>query len=408
VIDVAIVGGGAAGIAAAREARERGMTSLILEASDRIGGRALTIDWQVHALDLGATWLHSADRNPVAALAAQLGITIDRAPTAWRNQYKNLGFTEEEQAQSWAAAEAFTDRLRAGPRDDRASEALEPGSEWNGFLEALNGYLNGTSLAKTSAADFIAYWDGADSSNWRLPAGYGGLVTALAHGLDVRTGCAVRSIDWGANGVRLSCDSGVVEARHAIVAVPTTALASGEIAFSPAVDQRLHAAAQLPLGRVEKLFLTSSDPDAMPTNAHLIGNPHSGDTGSYMLRPLGMPVIEGFFGGDWLEGLDGEDLAAKAREELGGLLGADFVRNLSAVAYSDWKNHPFILGSYSYARPGEHGARAALCAPLDGPLAFAGEACSDVDYATVHGAWETGQAAVAQLFGGTDTRSGGR
>jgi monoamine oxidase len=118
-----------------------------------------------------------------------------------------------------------------------------------------------------------------------------------------------------------------------------------------------------------------------------------------MLRPLGLPVIEGFYGGDWLEGMDGDDLEAKAREELGHLLGSEFARGLRSVVYSDWKRHRFIGGSYSYAVPGEHGARAALRAPLDGPLAFAGEACSDTDYATVHGAWESGEAAVAQLFG---------
>src|SRR5262249_4064263 len=150
---------------------------------------------------------------------------------------------------------------------------------------------------------------------------------------------------------------------------------------------------------VEKLFLQSSDPESVPLNEHLVGNPHSADTGSYMLRPLGTPVIEGFFGGDWLQGAAKEDVAAKAREELGGLLGSDFARRLSVVAYSDWKNHAFICGSYSYAVPSQHGARAALRAPVDGPIAFAGEACSDTDYATVHAAWQSGEAAVAQLFG---------
>jgi monoamine oxidase len=150
---------------------------------------------------------------------------------------------------------------------------------------------------------------------------------------------------------------------------------------------------------VEKLFLTSSEPENVPLNAHLIGNPRSAETGSYMLRPLGIPVIEGFFGGDWLNGIGADDLASKAGEELGALLGSDFARKLSFVAYSDWKNHAFIRGSYSYAQPGGHGARAALCAPMDGPLAFAGEACSDTDYATVHGAWQSGEAAFEQLFG---------
>ena len=399
MIDLAIVGAGAAGIAAEREARARGIQAVIFEASERVGGRTRTIAWEGRALDLGATWLHSADRNPLVPLAEQLGVAIDRAPTPWRNQFQNLGYSNEEQAESWAAVEGFAERLRAGPSEDRASNALDPANPWNGFLEALNGYLNGTSLAKTSAEDFIAYWDGSDSINWRLPRGYGALLAGIADGLDIRTGQAVRRVDWSSGDVRLTLADGVVEARRAIIAVPTNILAAGDIIFSPPLDDRLHAASQLPLGRVEKLFLISSEPESVPANAHLVGDPRSAETGSYMLRPLGLPVIEGFFGGDWLDGVGGDDLVAKAREELGALLGSDFARKLSPVAYSDWKNHGFIRGSYSYARPGEHRARAALCAPVNGPIAFAGEACSDADYATVHGAWQSGEAAVAQLFG---------
>jgi len=399
VIDLAVVGAGAAGISAAREARKRGHTAVILEASKRVGGRTHTIDWQGCALDLGATWLHSAGRNPLGRLAEQQSFDIDRSPVPWRNQYRNLGYSEQEQAESWAAMEAFTGRLRENPPpSDRASDALEPGGEWNGFLEALNGYLDGTSLRNNSAADFMAYWDSSESSNWRLPKGYGALVAALAKDLEVRTGCVVRQVEWSRSGVRLTSGQGTIEAAHAIIAVSTNVLASGEIVFSPSPDDRLHAATQLPLGRVEKLFLGFDEPQTAPENAHLVGNPRSSETGSYMLRPLGMPVVEGFFGGDWLNGMGADDLAAKTREELGTLLGADFAQDLRPLAYSDWKGEPFVRGSYSYALPGQHGARAALRAPVDGPIAFAGEACSDADFATVHGAWESGRAAVAQLF----------
>src|SRR5438067_2081529 len=287
MIDVAIVGGGAAGIAAAREARKRGLKCVILEASQRVGGRACTDEWQGYALDLGATWLHSASRNPLGTLAEQIAFDIDRSAVPWRKQFNDLGFSQDEQAQSWEAVEAFAERLRSDPPpSDRAGDALEPGGEWNGFLDALNGYLNGTSLARTSAADFMAYWDSSENSNWRLPKGYGALLAALADELDIRTGCAVQRVEWSAGGLRLSSDHDVVEAKHAIIAVPTNALASGAISFSPQLDDRLHAAAQLPLGRVEKLFLTLADPESAPANAHLIGNPRSSDTGSYMLRPL--------------------------------------------------------------------------------------------------------------------------
>jgi monoamine oxidase len=399
VIDLAIVGGGAAGISAGREAKKRGLNAIILEASDRIGGRVHSIDWQGHKLDLGATWIHSAGRNPLARLAEQMGVPIDEAPTSWREQYRQLGFSAEEQADAWAAMAAFAGRLRAGPEDDNAVNALEAGNEWNAFLEAMNGYLNGTSLANSSAADFIAFWDGSENRNWRLPDGYGSLVASLGDGLDVRPACTVDKVELSAGGVRLHSTQGVIEAAQAIIAIPTEVLAAGAIAFDPALDDRLHAAAQLPLGTVEKLFFSLDDPESAPEDAHLIADPRSAQSGSYMLRPMGMPVIEGFFGGDWLMGLTADDLAAKARAELGHLLGSDFARQLQLIAYSDWQRHPFICGSYSYALPGQHGARAALAAPVDGPIAFAGEALSDVDYATVHAAWASGITAVEQLLG---------
>lgn len=400
MIDLAVVGGGAAGIAAAREARSRGLSVLILEASDHIGGRARSIHHNEQVLDLGATWLHSARRNPLVPLAEQLGAGIDRTPTRWREQFRDLGFSKREQAQSRAAIEAFIERLDSGPpKSDRASDALDPGCEWNGSLEAMSGFLNGTGLVNVSAADFMAYWDGSGEENWRLASGLGSLIKLLGSGIEVRTGCAVREVDLATTMVRLICDDVTVEAKHAIIAVPTSVLASGAIRFPPAADDWLHAASQLPLGHVEKLFFELPDSERFPANAHLMGSPRSAETGSYILRPLGMPLIEAFFGGDWLTGLHPEDLVARSREELGRLLGSSFASKLRPIAYSDWQRHPYVCGSYSYARPGQHGARATLAKAVHERLAFAGEACSEIDYATVHGAWASGQAAVAQLFG---------
>jgi len=400
VIDLAIVGGGAAGIAAAREAKARGISCLVLEASDRIGGRSHSLEWREHALDLGATWLHSAERNSLVRLAGQLNVRIDQSQTRWREQYHDLGISKEEQAESRAAIEDFTERLTNDPPlSDRASDALVPGNEWNGALDALSNFLNGTGLANVSVADFTAYWDASGDENWRIPTGLGSFVELVGRGLDIRTNCAIRKIELLAKGVRLVSDLGQVEVKRVIVALPTSILASGTIEFPPAADPWLHAASQLPLGHVEKLFFELPDPDAFPSGGHLLGNPRRADTGSYMLRPLAMPAIECFFGGDWLKGITPNDIEAKARGELGKLLGSDFARNLRPITCSDWQRHPFVCGSYSYARPGQHSARTTLAEPVNERLAFAGEACSEKDYATVHGAWASGRSAIAQLFG---------
>ena len=76
-VDIAVVGAGAAGIGAARRLVEaRFVSVLVLEARDRVGGRVHTIAPSGFALDRGAEWLHSADRNPLSPLAQQLGFSI--------------------------------------------------------------------------------------------------------------------------------------------------------------------------------------------------------------------------------------------------------------------------------------------------------------------------------------------
>ncbi len=208
------------------------------------------------------------------------------------------------------------------------------------------------------------------------------------------------AIDHGASCIRIETDKGAIEARAAIVAVPTDVLARGDIRFSPAIDDHLHAAACLPLGRVDKLFLAMEDAEAVPPETHLLGNPHDALTGSYYLRPFGRPVIECFFGGIAARAMEEAGDAGRfafATEELGHCLGADFARRLQPIAGSWWHKEPTIGGAYSHALPGQANKRALLAAPVNERLHFAGEACSAIDYSTVHGAWASGIAAADRV-----------
>lgn len=398
MIDLAVVGAGAAGISAAREGVRRGLNVTVLEASRRVGGRAHCVPWRGNALDLGAGWLHSGNRNPLVPIAEQAGLNIDRTPTPWRGQYQALGFSRDEQQAAFEAFGAFEESVADSKDEDVASAALPPGGEWNAFVDALSGFLNGTSLRHMSAEDYAAYSQAATECNWRLASGYGALVASLARDLTIETDWMVAEIDWDGQHVRLSSPRGSIAASAAIVTVSTDVLANGAIRFLPALDDHLHAAAELPLGHVEKMFFSLAEVEEFPNDAHLIGNPRSSDTGSYMLRPLGMPVVEAFFGGDWVADADAAALERLARDELGHLLGGDFDARIEQIACSNWKGNPHILGAYSYARPRHHGDRTRLAA-VSGRLAFAGEACSSSDFSTVHGAWESGIAAVATLFG---------
>ena len=95
--EVVVVGGGAAGVAAARRLHTAGVKCLIIEARPRLGGRAWTVAGPSgSALDLGCGWLHSADRNPWAVVAQEQNRTIDKTPPPWRRR-STVGFPEGQQ-----------------------------------------------------------------------------------------------------------------------------------------------------------------------------------------------------------------------------------------------------------------------------------------------------------------------
>ena len=94
-------------------------------------------------------------------------------------------------------------------------------------------------------------------------------------------------------------------------------------------------------------------------------------------------MIECYFGGSLareLEAEGGDAFARLAIDQIAAHLGADIRKRLSPIFGSAWGRDPWALGAYSYARPGDAGARAVLAETVDDRLFFAGEACSVNDY----------------------------
>lgn len=230
--------------------------------------------------------------------------------------------------------------------------------------------------------------------NWRLREGYGALFAACGAGLSVQLDTEVIDIDHGGARVRVNTSRGVIEARSAIITLPTTKLARLE--FTPDLPEKREAAASLPLGFAEKVYFELAQAEEFPVDGHLFPRFDTAEMGSYHLRPLGRPMIEVYFGGTLAHGLAeaGVDaMADYAKRELAGLLGSTFPSRLTTIVATSWATDPFAQGSYSYAKPGFAEARQTLAAP-HGRLFFAGEACTRSRYSTAHGAFETGHSAA--------------
>ena len=398
-VDVIVIGAGAAGIAAARALAANRLSVVVLEARNRIGGRAWTAAISGLPLDLGCGWLHSADENEWRAIAEGLGLAIDPTPPPWSRRALEVGFPLSEQSDYAAAWARFYGRLEAaeGQEDRPASDFLEPDCRWNAMLNAVSSYVNGVELDRLSVADFGNYHD--SGVNWRVVAGYGTLIETYARGLDVTLECPVTLLDHSGHRVRVVTARGEIAARAAIVAVPPSILAGGALRIEPALPDKLEAAHALPLGLADKVFLQIDEPHDFPAETRLFGATDRVATGSYHLRPFGRPVIEGYFGGRFAEELeDGDAFASFAIEQIAALLGANMRKRLHPLAASAWRRDPFARGSYSYAKVGQGAARATLAAPVDNRLFFAGEACSLNDFSTAHGAHRTGVKAAHDVL----------
>jgi len=411
-VDVAIIGAGAAGLGAAHALKDSGLSVIVLEARDRLGGRAHTIMASPDVtFDVGCGWLHSADENSFLKIAEGLGFEINKSLPPWRERAYGKAFPQDDRNEFIGALDAFYDRAEQAAkeaerngRDGAANLCLEPGNRWNPMIDAISTYINGCELDSVSLLDMDAYED--TDLNWRVRRGYGALISAYGASCRVALNCAVTLIDHSAKRIRIETAQGTLTADKVIVTVPTNLIADEAIRFHPPLPAKVDAARGLPLGLADKVTLALEEPEALPKEGNLRAATMRTAMGTYHLRPFGQPCIEGFFGGRFAQALEDTGpgaFAAESINEIAAILGNDFRRKLKPLAESRWSHDPFARGSYSHALPGHAGDRAVLAAPVDGRLFFAGEATSPEFFSTAHGARDSGERAAGQVMEASKT-----
>ena len=264
---------------------------------------------------------------------------------------------------------------------------------------SVGTYISGAEFNDISAHDFANYAD--NGVNWRVVEGYGATIAAAGDDLPVALDCPVRRIDHSGQRLKVETAKGVITADQAIVTLPSAVLAENERLFTPLLPEKTQAARGLPLGLADKLFLSLDRAEEFDPDIRLFGANDRVATAAYHLRPFGRPQIEVYFGGRLAADLESRGERAFfdfAVSELVSLLGSAFARRVKPIHMHRWGADPFARGSYSYALPGMADCRAALAAPVDGRLFFAGEACSRGDFSTAHGGWITGVSAAEQVI----------
>lgn len=406
--DVVVVGAGLSGLAAARELASAGRSVLVLEATARIGGRALTNSTTFAVpVDEGGAWLHAVGRNPLTPLVDGMGLrrvaTVLDAPffvgdrPATAQEIGQFDETSErvEQAMRLAAEQG---------RDLAVSDFLPPGAPFTELVGANIGPLeSGAEVEDTSSLEASLFEAGDDEF---VAEGIGTFVERFGKDVPVRLSSPVTRIVYRDGEVRVLTPKARFRARRTLVTVSTGVLAAGKIAFDPPLPQRkLDAIAGLPMGLLNKVILELDRDvfpgDAIPNSWVLHDGPGRDDV-AFVVKPFGAPAAIAFYGGRraWeLERLGDPAAVDDATRRLKQMYGDRVLAAIRRTRVTHWGRNPWTLGAYSAARPGQAGMRAVLAEPVADRVFFAGEACGPPRFSgSLAAAYVAGLEASRQLL----------
>ncbi len=405
-VDVVVIGAGAAGLAAGHALTVSGLTSLVLEADARIGGRAHTeIMPDGTPFDLGCHWMHSASLNPFVGTADALGVRYERREGYGRSTFfQNDHWLDD--AEVAAATQAMDDRETAVAAawsrgmDQSVMETVERDGPWTELLDYYDTLDTSSDVDQISIGDLVSCDD--TEENWPVVDGYGILVSRWGATVPVSLNTTVISVRWDSSGVTVETNKGQIQAKCAVIAVSTGVLASGDIKFSPELPiEKQSAISALPLGNYNRIRL-EIDRQVFPDDlAERVVVSRAGyspiqiSLGAYGFN-CAIGIVAGRYA-DWLERAGTAASREAVIDALCHVFGNDLRTKVKSDRQSAWRGNPFVRGAYSTSVPGQFHQRLILAQPVADRLFFCGEATSTDHFCTCHGARITGERAVREV-----------
>jgi polyamine oxidase len=409
---VIVVGAGMAGLVAARLLHDSGFQVTVLEARARLGGRTWTDDSLGAPLDLGGSWVHGVDGNPLALWCRKLGVPLVES------QGERLLI--DKRATEWASWRSRAMTASWGPRSISLKQAVDPllRASWlpdvdklviGTFLEMSEG-VQGAPYESISVEEWFPL-EGLER-NAQPKGGFVQLIDDAAQQLSIRRSSPVQRIAWSDGGVSAQLESGErIEGERAVVAVPIGLLRAG----LPALDPLPSEAQRIALGRLGygagilgKIYLRFPQrfwPERPKWFGRLPDSPERRGTFNTWVnheQETGRPILLSFSNGAVAAALDRNGSDAEVEDVAMGSLRKMFGNDIpepEAMLYPRWLSDPWSRGGYTY--PGVGSApedRTDHARPLAHRVFFAGEATEPVEYGTVHAALWSGEQTAEAIF----------
>jgi pseudooxynicotine oxidase len=419
--DVIVVGGGFAGVTAARECALRGRRTLLLEARDRLGGRTWSSSWNGFQIEYGGAWVHWHQPHTFSELTRaglEVAVSEDAGRAHWHvGDERRTGTIEERDAIARRGWDRFVEGVREAlpkphaplaaldelARFDRLSIAdriaeLDLDDEERDVLAAEVESVAHGPLTEAGAVSILR-WHALSGYSLALTQFTGGRVTivegtgallgSIAGGADFesRLSTPVASVATANGGVEVETRAGeTFGADAAVVAVALNAL--GELEFSPQLPEAKRRAIELgQASRGVKIMIHARGEDV---NQNTIRYLHPfGYLSSESLVGDGTQLLIGF--GYDAELLDAADLPAVQASLDSTLPG---YKVLDATSH-DWFADEYSRGTWAIHRPGWYEHHHAAMRRPEGNVILAGSDLANGWAGFIDGAIESGLQAGA-------------
>ena len=429
--DVAIVGAGAAGLAAAAELGRVGRHAILIDARERVGGRIYS-----HRepglpvpIELGAEFIHGEAEAIFKVLERHGGAAINAGGEHWSIREGELAPSQD----LFSSIQRAMRRTHALQQKDMSfDEFLEAhlsralSSDACTYARMLAQGFDAADTKRASARAIVEEWTGGGSVNspqFRPLGGYTAVLSQLASELrglvELQLNTTVRSIRWSRHKVDIRgafLDRPfAVQAKRAVVTLPLGVLqrparAPDAVRFAPALKSKRDALRHLAPGPALKVLLRfriafwERLENGRYRDVAFFHPREAAFPTFWTALPVRTPLLVAWAAGPRAQRLAGAkkpDIISQALASLGALFGnrEEIERLLEAAWVHDWQADPYARGAYSYVTVGGDKARQALAEPLRDTLFFAGEAAdTEGEAGTVAGALQSGKRAAREVL----------